>query len=89
MTSPFDDPEQPVEPDGTSIRRRRRGRSWSRRELVAAIERYSIAASGRPDTITRNLLQHIEEANEAVPYRVVVLIAGGLNCDPVDLLAEA
>ena len=35
------------------------------------------------------LFQHIEEANEAVPYRVVVLIAGGLNCDPIDLLAEA
>jgi len=88
MTSHFDDPEQRVVPDGISIRRRRRGRSWSRRELVGAIEAYSLAASGMPETITRNLLQHIEETNEAVPYRVVVLIAGGLNCDPIDLLDD-
>ncbi len=82
----FDDERERVLPDGMTIRRRRRQRGWSRRDLVEAIARASEAASGLPDTISPSLLQAIEEENEAVAYRVVCLISSGLDCNPVELL---
>jgi hypothetical protein len=33
------------------------------------------------------VLQHVEEANERVPYATLCLIALGLDCNPVELLA--
>lgn len=84
--SAFDDERERVLPDGVTIRRRRRRRGWSRRDLVDAIARASLAASGRADTITPAILRAVEEENEAVAYRVVCLISAGLDCNPVELL---
>ena len=83
----FDD-DAPVRPDGLSIRRRRRRLGWSRGELVTAIGARSREATGVPETLTRNLLQGIEEANERVAYRTLCLIALGLDCNPVELLLD-
>jgi transcriptional regulator with XRE-family HTH domain len=83
----FDD-DAPVRPDGLTIRRRRRRLGWSRGELVHAIGARSREATGIPETLTRNLLQGIEEANERVAYRTLSLIALGLDCNPVELLLE-
>jgi transcriptional regulator with XRE-family HTH domain len=80
--------EQWVRPDGLSIRRRRHLRKWSPREFVAAIARAHRIASGLIDTISPNLLQHIEEKNERIPYETLCMIARGLDCDPTDLLED-
>jgi transcriptional regulator with XRE-family HTH domain len=82
----FDD-DATVRPDGLGIRRRRRRLGWSRGDLVAAIGSRSREATGVPETLTRNLLQGIEETNERVSYRTLCLIALGLDCDPVELVA--
>ena len=86
MATGYDGGGERVVPDGMTIRRRRRQRGWSRRDLVGAIARASRRASGREETISPNLLQAIEEENEATSYEVVVLISGGLDCNPVELL---
>ena len=52
--------------------------------ILAAHER----ATGKRPSFSLNVLQHVEEENEPVPYALVVLVAGGLECDPVDLVAE-
>lgn len=83
----FDD-DAAVTPDGTAIRGRRRARGWSRRDLVDAIARASRRASGRPDTISPNLLGGIEEACERVSYATLCQVAAGLECDPLDLVRE-
>jgi transcriptional regulator with XRE-family HTH domain len=84
----FDD-DAKVRPDGLGIRRRRRRLGWSRAELVAAIGSRSREATGVPETLTRNLLQGIEESNERVAYRTLCLIALGLDCNPVELVVAA
>jgi len=86
--SNMDEDQRRVRPDGLSVRRRRHELQWSPRELVAAIGRASKVATGLPDTITPNLLQSIEEQNEQVPYETLCMLARGLDCDPVDILAE-
>jgi transcriptional regulator with XRE-family HTH domain len=83
----FDD-DAPVRPDGLTIRRLRRHRGWSRSELSAAIARRSREASGRAESVSPNLLQGIEEANERVPYATLCLISLGLDCNPVELLGH-
>lgn len=83
--SEFDD-EAAVLPDGMTIRRRRRRHGWSRRDFVAVIARASESATGIAETIPPSLLQGIEEENEAVSYSVLCLIAGGLDCNPVELV---
>jgi hypothetical protein len=77
-----------IRPDGLSIRRRRHERSWAPRDLVTAIAQASTVATGLPETITPNLLMGIEEQNERISYETLRLVAGGLDCDPVDILAE-
>jgi DNA-binding Xre family transcriptional regulator len=77
-----------VSPDGLSIRRLRHGRKWSPREFVTAIAGAHRIATGLTETISPNLLQHIEEKNERIPYETLCMIARGLDCDPADLLAE-
>ena len=77
-----------IVPDGLSIRRRRHQRRWSPRDFVEAVERAHFIATGLRETITPNLLQSIEEKNERIPYATLRLLADGLNCDPVDILAE-
>jgi hypothetical protein len=84
----MDDEKQLVRPDGLSIRRRRHERSWAPRDLVDAIGKASIVATGLRETITPNLLQGIEEQNEPIPYTTLRMVARGLDCDPVDILAE-
>jgi hypothetical protein len=77
-----------VRPDGLSVRRRRHDHGWSPRDLVTAIEMASFDASGLRRTLTPNLLKAIEEQSEAIPYDQLLLLADGLGCDPVDLIAE-
>ena len=60
----------------------------SRRELVEAIGEATRRGSGIRETITPNLLSRIEEQNEVVPYKILYLLANGLDCDPVDLVLE-
>jgi hypothetical protein len=84
----LDDEHRLVRPDGLSVRRRRHDQRWAPRDLVAAIRRASLVATGLPETITPNLLMCIEEQNERVPYATLLLIARGLDCDPVDILGE-
>jgi hypothetical protein len=83
----FDD-DAKVRPDGLGIRRRRRRLGWSRGELVAAIAERSREATGVPESLTRNLLRGIEEANERVAYHTICLVARGLDCDPVELVID-
>jgi len=83
---PFDD-DALVRPDGLTIRRLRRGLGLSRAGLSQHIERRSLESTGRAETVSRNVLQHVEEANERVPYATLCLIALGLDCNPVELLA--
>ena len=81
----FDD-EKPVIPDGLQIRGLRHARGWSRRALVAAISEATFRESGRRETISRNVLEGVEETNEPVPYSVLCMIATGLDRNPVELL---
>lgn len=83
-----DDDQRLVRPDGLSVRRRRHDLSFSPRDLVDAIGEASLLATGMPDTITPTLLQGVEERQERIPYATLRMIAGGLDCDPVDILAE-
>jgi DNA-binding Xre family transcriptional regulator len=55
---------------------------------VAAIGRAHRVASGLAETISPNLLQHVEEKNERIPYETLCMIARGLDCDPADLLID-
>jgi transcriptional regulator with XRE-family HTH domain len=83
-----DDDARRVRPDGLSVRRLRHERGWSPRDLVVAIERASIVATGVPQTITPNLLSGIEEHNEPISFATLRLVASGFDCDVVDLLLE-
>ncbi|MFO0691235.1 MAG: hypothetical protein U0900_21230 [Myxococcota bacterium] len=73
--------------DGLSVRRRRHAHGWSPRDLVQAIENASLQASGRRRTLSPNQIEAIEERAERIPYELVLLLADGLGCDPVDLIA--
>ena len=75
-----------VVPDGAGIRRRRRERGWSRRDLVSAISAAHERSTGKRIGFSLNLLQHVEEESEPIDYATVVLVAGGLGCDPVELV---
>lgn len=74
--------------DGLTVRRRRHAHGWSTRELSAAIEAASFASSGRKRSISPNQLEAIEERAERIPYDLVLLLADGLDCDPIDLIAS-
>ena len=76
-----------VQPDGLAVRRRRHDHGWSPRELVGAIENAAFNASGLRNTLTPNQIEAIEERAERIPYASLLLLADGLDCDPVDLLA--
>ena len=83
----YDDDSQLVLADGLSVRRRRHDQGWSPRDLVRAIGDASFAATGVRESITPNILCGIEERGERITYSVLCLVAGGLDCDPVDILA--
>jgi transcriptional regulator with XRE-family HTH domain len=82
------DDDSPVRPAGETIRRLRRRRGWSRRDLVAAIARAVERESGLRETISPNLLEGIEEGNERVTFATLRRIATGLDVNPVELLAD-
>ena len=80
--------EAPITPDGRRIQRMRRARGWSRRALLDAIAEASVRESGLRQTVSPDLLEGIEEANERVPYPTLCRIAAGLDCNPVELVLE-
>jgi transcriptional regulator with XRE-family HTH domain len=88
MSGEYDD-ERPIRPDGLAIRRLRRNRGWSRRDLLEAIAEAARRETGIRETISPNLLEGVEEGNEAIPYSTLCRIASGLDCEPVELLEEA
>ena len=59
---------------------------WGPRDLIGAIAAASTRSTGIRETISPNLLKGIEEHSERIPYATLCLIAGGLDCDPIDLL---
>jgi len=77
-----------VRPDGLAVRRRRHDNGWSPRELVVAIETACFNATGLRRSMTPNQLKAIEEQGERISYDQLLLLADGLDCDPVDLVAE-
>ena len=83
--SPFD-ADQTVTPDGTAIRGLRRRQGLSRRAFLQVVADVSYRESGLRETISRNLLEGIEEANEPVTYAILCRVAGGLDADPVTLV---
>jgi transcriptional regulator with XRE-family HTH domain len=82
------DGQRLLRPDGLAVRRRRHDNGWSARELAIAIESASFRASGLRQTLTPNQLKAIEERDERISYDQLLLLADGLDCDPVDLIAE-
>lgn len=74
--------------DGLAVRRRRHDNGWSPRDLVRAIETASFNSTGLRRSLTPNQLKGIEEQGERIPYDQLLLLADGLDCDPVDLIAE-
>ena len=87
MSGEYDD-GGPIRPDGPAIRRLRRDRGWSRRELLEAIAEATLRETGVRETISPNLLEGIEEGDEPIPYSTLCRIASGLECEPVELVAE-
>lgn len=89
-SDPDADPEMErlVRPDGLAVRRRRHDHGWSPRDLVTAIREAAFVSSGLRRTLTPNQIEAVEERGERIPYRLVLLLADGLDCDPVDLIAE-
>jgi transcriptional regulator with XRE-family HTH domain len=83
------DEEQPIRPDGPAIRRLRRDRGWSRRDLLEAMSEASLRETGVCETISPNLLEAVEERGEAIPYSTLCRIASGLECEPVELVLES
>ena len=83
---PIDEDARRVRPNGLAVRRMRHDRGWSPRDLVDAIARASERSTGIGETISPHLLAGVEEQCEAIPYATLCLIAGGLDCDPVDIL---
>jgi len=83
----LDEEAEVVRPNGQAVRRRRQERGWPPRELIDAISRASLDSTGIKKTITPNLLLSIEDHCEAIPYETLCLVADGLHCDPVDILA--
>jgi len=88
MTGEYDD-RRPIRPDGLAIRRQRRDRGWSRRDLLEAIGEATLRETGIRETLSPNLLEGVEEGNEAIPYSTLCRIASGLECEPVELLVES
>ena len=74
--------------DGLAVRRRRHAHGWSPRDLVQAIESASFHSSGLRRSLSPNQIEAIEERAERIPYALVLLLADGLDCDPIDLIAE-
>lgn len=81
----YDDDAQ-VRPDGLTVRRLRHERGWSPRALIDAIAEARLTATGVRETITPNLLNGIEEHDEAIPYATLCAVSDAFDCDPIDLV---
>jgi len=81
------DDETPVRTDGLAMRGRRHARGWSLRDLVEAIGDASERETGLRETLTPNVLRSMEERNARVPFATLRLVAAGLDCNPVELVA--
>lgn len=88
MQSDGDD-DRLVEPDGLAIRGRRHALDWSPRDLVEAIASAHERATGVRETIRPTELAAVEESGARVSYAKLRLIAAGLDCNPVELMADA
>lgn len=82
------DDDRLVEPDGLAVRGRRHARGWSPRDLIEAIAGAHERATGVRETIRPTELAAVEESGAKVSYAKLRLIAAGLDCNPVELLAE-
>ncbi|MCZ7618822.1 MAG: hypothetical protein M5U32_11130 [Myxococcota bacterium] len=82
------DDDRLVEPDGLAIRSRRHARGWSPRDLVEAIARAHERATGVRETIRPTELAALEESGARVSVAQLRLIAGGLDCNPVELIVD-
>ena len=47
-----------------------------------------MTASGLRRSLSPSQIEAIEERAERIPYELVLLLADGLDCDPIDLIAE-
>lgn len=83
-----DDDDRFIRPNGLTVRRLRHEAGLSQRQLAGAIGDASVIAEGRRLSITPSLLSGIEEQNEKIPYSTLRIIARGLDCDVVDILAQ-
>jgi hypothetical protein len=81
------DDARAVRPDGLVIRGRRHARGWSKRDLVDAIADAHERETGLRETIAPALLTAVEERGQRIPFATLRLIAAGLDCNPVELLA--
>lgn len=90
LPAPTGDPDRDrlVRADGLAVRRRRHDHGWSPRDLVSAIEQACLSASGLRRTLSPNQIEAIEERAEPISYDELLLLADGLDCDPIDLIAE-
>jgi len=86
--SPDPDSQRLVRLDGLVVRRLRHDHGWSPRDLVTEIERACFDASGLRRTLTPNQIEAIEERAERITYDQLCLLADGLDCDPIDLVAD-
>lgn len=77
----------PVRPDGLAIRGRRHARGWSLRDLAEAIGDATERERGLRESLTPSVLRAVEEQGARIPFATLRLIAAGLDCNPVDLLA--
>ena len=83
------DDDRLVAPDGLAIRGRRHALGWSPRDLVEAIANAHERATGVRETIRPTELAAVEESGARVAFAKLRLIAAGLDCNPVELIAEA
>lgn len=81
------DDDRAVQPNGLAIRGRRHARGWSPRDLVEEIAIAHERATGTRRTIRPALLAAVEERAVRIPFATLRLIAAGLDCNPVELLA--
>jgi len=89
MATAEEEDARAVRPDGLAIRGRRHARGWSRRDLVDAIGSAHEAATGLRASVAPGLIAAVEERAVPIPYATLRLIAAGLDCNPVELLAPA
>jgi hypothetical protein len=88
MSSASAEERRLVQPDGLAIRGRRHALGWSLRDLVEAIAAAHERATGVRESVRPAVLSAVEERSAAIPYATLRMISAGLDCNPVELLAE-